>query len=189
MDWVDPKASDSAKEWEDDMSSLTVGFVTRMHKRAASAQRETTPGSEVSSEKRLKRSSPDEEAQRSPVVIVVNSLEQASNALLALEGAAQDASREACASLKDGVPVGGPRNVDRVVREAPLEVVVGPFFPARLVNVSPLRLVLNLPINPMMRDQPSTDTSVLSSNVSQSIIDRWNPFNQRDTSVANMRDL
>ena len=78
-----------------------------------------------------------------------------------MEGAAQDAPREACSSLEDGVPVEGPRNTDNVVREAPSEVAVGPLFPARLANVGPCRLVLNSPINPMKWDQPLMDTSVL----------------------------
>ena len=44
------------------MSSLIVGFAARMRKWAASTQGETTSGSEVSDEKRLKRSDLDEEA-------------------------------------------------------------------------------------------------------------------------------
>ena len=37
MDWTDPTASELAKEGEDDMSSLAIGFVARMRKRAASS--------------------------------------------------------------------------------------------------------------------------------------------------------
>ena len=44
------------------MSSITASFVARMHKRAASAQRETTPVSTVSNGKRTKWFGPDEEA-------------------------------------------------------------------------------------------------------------------------------
>ena len=119
VDWVDPNISDSTKEREADMSNLAAEFVAQMRKRAASSQRETTPGSEVSSEKLPKRSGLDEEAQKSPAVIVVNSPKRASNVLPALEGATQDASREACASLEDGAPAGGLPNVDRAVSEAP----------------------------------------------------------------------
>ena len=53
----------------------------------AGAQGETTPGSEVSNEKRSRRSDPDEEAQKSPGIIVVDSPDQAFDALSALEGA------------------------------------------------------------------------------------------------------
>ena len=37
VDWVDPILSEQAEEREEDMSSLTAGFSTRMRKRAASA--------------------------------------------------------------------------------------------------------------------------------------------------------
>ena len=87
VDLVDPIASDPAKEREDDMPSLTSGFSARMCKRATNAQGETTPGFEVSGGKRSRRSGLNKEAQRSSVVIIVDSPERASNALLALEGA------------------------------------------------------------------------------------------------------
>ena len=45
MDCEDPISSEPAEEREEDMSSLAAGFVARMHKRAASAQRETAFGS------------------------------------------------------------------------------------------------------------------------------------------------
>ena len=62
MDWADLNTSDLVEKMKDDMSNLATGFAARMHKRAASAQGETTPGSEVSGEKRPKRFGPDEEA-------------------------------------------------------------------------------------------------------------------------------
>ena len=108
-----------------------------MCKRAANAQEETTPGSELSSRKLQKRSSLDEKAQKSLTVITVDSLELASGALLTLEGASQDASREACASLEDGVSVGGPPNSDKVVGKAPSKTVFRPSFLARLANAGP----------------------------------------------------
>ena len=55
------------------------------------------PGFEVSGGKRLKRSDPDEEAQKSLEVITVDSPKRASDAYPTLEGASQDASRDACA--------------------------------------------------------------------------------------------
>ena len=57
------------------MSSLDVGFPARMRKRAMSAQGETTPGSKVSGGKRPKQFSLDEKAQRSPVIIAMDSPE------------------------------------------------------------------------------------------------------------------
>ena len=62
MEWVDPNASDSAEEGEDVMSSLAVRFSTRMHKRATSAQGETTHDFELFGRKNLQRSGPNEEA-------------------------------------------------------------------------------------------------------------------------------
>ena len=75
------------------MSSLVVGFAARMLKRAVSFQGETTPNSEVSGGKRPKRSSPDEEAEKSLTVITIDSPERASDVLPALEGVAHDVSR------------------------------------------------------------------------------------------------
>ena len=64
MDLVDPKASDPAEEREEDMSSLVVRFAAQMRKRVTSAQRESTPGSEIFGGKHPKWFSPDEEAHR-----------------------------------------------------------------------------------------------------------------------------
>ena len=122
------------------MSSLAARFSARMHKRPA--QREITFGFEVSGEKHPKRSDPNKEAQKSPTVIVVDSPEQASDALLALKCALQDVSREACASLEDEVQIEEPHNADRVVRETPSEIAVGLSFSARLANAGPRKLSL-----------------------------------------------
>ena len=100
------------------MFSLDVGFSVWMHKRAASAQGETTPSFEVSGRKCPKRFGPNEEAQKSLAVIVVDSPKRSFDALPALECASQDASREACASLEDEVPSGGLPNADRAISEA-----------------------------------------------------------------------
>ena len=59
---MDPTANELAKEREDGISSLAVGFVVWMCKRAASSYGETTPGSEVPGSKSLKWSGPDGEA-------------------------------------------------------------------------------------------------------------------------------
>ena len=121
------------------MSSLAIGFVAPMCKRAASAQGETTPGSEVSGGKHPKRFGPDEEAQKSSPVIIVDSPERASDALPALEGASQDASKETYALLEDVVPTGGSPNADGVMGEVASEIAVGLSFLARLANAGPCR--------------------------------------------------
>ena len=75
MDWVDPISSEPAEERDDDMSSLSTGFTAPMRKRVESAQGETTPDFEVSRGKRFKRPGLDEEDQKSPIVITVDSPE------------------------------------------------------------------------------------------------------------------
>ena len=152
MDWTNPTVSESAEEMEDDMLDLVVGFIARMCKRASSSPGETIPGFKVTDGKRSKRSGPDGEVQNSPAVITMDSPEWASDALLALEGTVQEAPKEACASLKDGVPAKGPPDVARAVGEAPLKIVVELLLSARLTNAHPRRLrgpgrlVLNSPI-------------------------------------------
>ena len=49
--------------------------------------------------------------------------------------------------------------------------------------------MLNSLVIPMKWEQPSLVALVPGPDIAQSIIDRWIPFNQRDTSVANMHDL
>ena len=65
------------------MSSLVAGFVVRIHKRAVSAQRDTTPGSIVPDSKLVKQSGSNEEVQKSPTVVTLDSPKQASISLLA----------------------------------------------------------------------------------------------------------
>ena len=62
----------------------------------------------------------------------MDSPKRASDALLALGGAAQDASKEACASLEDRIPTGGPPSAGKIMGEAPSpETVVGPSLPVK----------------------------------------------------------
>ena len=129
-------------------------------------------------------------------MIIVDSLEQAPGALLSLEGTSQDVLREDCASLEDGISVGGPPSADNVVGEVPsVETVVVPLLFARQLNLvirgphrprGHDRLVLNSQVKPIKWDHPPVDAFALGPNVAQSIINRWNPFNQRDTSIADM---
>ena len=140
MDWLDPPTSDLAEERQEDMSSLAIGFIARMRKRATSAQGETTLGSEVYGGKRPRRSGPKEKAQKSPLVIAVDSSERASDDLPALEGASHDASREDYASLEDRVPVRGLPDANGVVGEAPSEINDGPSFLSKLAKIYPHRL-------------------------------------------------
>ena len=110
----------------------------------------------------------------------MESLERASGALLALEGASQDASQKACASLENEILVRGPPSVDNVVGEAPfVETVVVPLLSARQFNLAISgphrprgldRLVLNSLIKPMKWDHPPTDMTASGPNAVQSNI-------------------
>ena len=118
--------------------------------------------------KRSKQSGSDGEAEDTLDVIIVDSPDRASDALLALEGAAQEAPKEPYASLEDGIPDKGPPDADRAMEEAPLEIVVELPFSAKLANATPLRLkgpgrsVLNSPVIPMKWERPSSATPVPS---------------------------
>ena len=70
------------------MSSLADRFSMRIRIRVTSAQGETTPGSEAPGGKHPKRSGLNEEVQKNLKVIILNSLERAFYAFLALESAA-----------------------------------------------------------------------------------------------------
>ena len=59
---MDPISSEPIEGRVGDMFSLIVGFATWIHKRAANAQGETTPGLEASGGQRSKLSGPNEEA-------------------------------------------------------------------------------------------------------------------------------
>ena len=65
--------SELVEESEHDVASLVAGFFAWMHERAVSAQGETTPGSRVLDGKCPKRSGLNEEVQKSPMVIILDS--------------------------------------------------------------------------------------------------------------------
>ena len=155
----------------------------------------TTLGSEGLGDKRPRWSGPKEEAQKRLIVIVVDSPERAPDSMLALEGAAQGALQEACATLEDRALAGGSPNTDQVVVEAPSEAATDPLFLARLAMVDPRkarmpdRIVLRSFVQMMEWDRPSVDTPALGPKAAQSIIDRWAPFNKRDSFVVHMCNL
>ena len=132
-------------------------------------------------------------------VVSLDSPQRAFDALPALEGDAQNSSREACASLEDGIPAEEPPSADKVVGEAPSSgTAVSPLLKARLFDLvitdlcrprGPDKMVLNSCVKSMKWDHPLADTYVPGLDAAQSIIDRWNPFNKRDTSVTNMHEL
>ena len=129
------------------------------------------------------------------MVITVVSPYEASGAPPALEGASHDAFGEACASLEDGVPTGGPLNADGVVGEAPSEIAVVSSFSTKLANAYPRRLrmldrlVLGSYVLPQEWDHPSANVAAPNLKATQEIIDHWGPFNKRESSVTRTRYL
>ena len=69
------------------MSGLVFSFSTRMSKIATSAQRETAPDADASDKNGPKVTNPNEEAHKSPTVIIVDSPDPASDAQPDLKGA------------------------------------------------------------------------------------------------------
>ena len=116
----------------------------------------------------------DEEAQESQAIITLDSPERASDAILALEGATQETSKEAYALLEYGSLARRPPDVNKVVGEALSKIVVGPSFSTRIAMVGLYKprdldiLVLKSPIKPTTWDQPSADASVPDPNKAQS---------------------
>ena len=98
-----------------------------------------------------------------------------------MEGASQDASREAYSSLEDSVLAEGAPDADGVKGEAPSERAVRLLFSARLANSGPRR--------PRLPNQLILGMYVLLQKVAQKIIDHKNPFNKRESSVTYMCDL
>ena len=96
---------------------------------------------------------------------------------------------------KMGSQSGGPPNADGVMGEALSETTVGPLFSARLANASPYRpwlpdrLMLGSYVLPHEWDRPSMDTVAPGLEATQEIIDRWSPFNKKESSVVHIRDL
>ena len=130
MDLVDLGSTKSAEEGE--MSNIAVGFAAQMSKRATSAQREANLEFEVLSEKCRKQFGSGREVQESRVVVTLDSLERASEAIPALEGATQEAYREASKVLEDGVPAKGPPTLIGTSPEKarlPNRMVLGSYVP------------------------------------------------------------
>ena len=191
MDWTNPRVGESVEEEEPEMSSLVSSFSARMRKQAA-REGETPPSAEASGGKRPKLTGPNEEAQKSPEVINVDSLDRAFVAQSSLEGGPQDAPRKAYAPSDDGILAGGSPNAEGVVAKASLKVVAAPSFLTRLASSDPHRprmsdrLLLSSYIPPQEWVPHLGDTVALGQEGAQEIIDRWSPFKKRESLVTHM---
>ena len=94
-----------------------------------------------------------------------------------MEGTSQDASREACASLEDGVLIEGPSNDDGLVGKASSEIVIRSLFLARVSNVGPSRprlpnrLMPGSYVPPQDWDCPSANMVTSGPEATREIID------------------
>ena len=96
-------------------------------------------------------------------------------------------------------PAGGHSNTNQAVSEASdVKTTIGPLLQARRFSLAifysrrarlPIRLMLGLYVKPMEWGRPSVDTSAPGLDKAQSIIDRWKPFNYRDSFAAQIREL
>ena len=72
----------------------------------------------------------------------------------------EGAPNEAGASVEEGIPVGGPPNVDEIGEKAPSRVATTPMFPSRLADTEPSskkmsdRLLLSMYVPPHERIHP-----------------------------------
>ena len=101
-----------------------------------------------------------------------------SNAQPTLEGAPQDAPKEAYAPLEDGILVEGSSGAEGVMAEAPLEVVVALLFSTKVRSAGPRRprmldqLLLSSYVPPQEWVHPSVDTVAPRLEGALEIIDR-----------------
>ena len=94
---------------------------------------------------------------------------------------------------------GGPPNTNQAVSEAPsTKTTIGLLLQARwsslvIPNASMARLldrlVLDSYVKLMEWGRPLVETSAPGSDATWAIIDRWNLFNKRDSSITHMHDL
>ena len=199
VDWTDPIINESTEEMEAEMSSLAVGFAARMLKQAASAQGETTLGSDGLDEKRFKQSSSVEEVQISPTVIYVDSPKRAPGALSDLEGDARGASFKVCVSLEDRALVGEPSLDDKVTNEALLaEEAGGPppwaKWPSLALSEAwrirpPDKLIPDSYVKLLEWSHQPTDALAPDHEAAQLLVRKCNPFDKRDSLIAYMHNL
>ena len=107
----------------------------------------------------------------------------------------EGAPNEAGAPLKEGIPVGGPSNVDKIGEVAPSRVAAAPMFLPRPADTEssrkrpPDRVLLSTYVPPQERIHPPTGMVALDPEGAREIIHRWSPFNRAESPVAHMRDL
>ena len=102
---------------------------------------------------------------------------------------------EAGASLKEGIPIGGHLNVDKIRENAPSGAIAPMMLPPKPADIEPSRkrlvnqLLLSTFVSPQERIHPLTGMVAHDPEGALEIIHCWSPFNQANSPVAHMLDL
>ena len=121
----------------------------------------------------------------------MDSPDRASNDQLVLKGA----PNEAGAPLDEGIPAGGPSNVDEIGDEAPLGVAAAPILPPRPADTEPDRkrmpdwVLLSTYVPPQERIHPPISMVAPDPKGARKIIHRWSLFNQAESPIMHMCNL
>ena len=102
---------------------------------------------------------------------------------------------EVDAPLKEGIPIGGPSNVDEIGEGAPSGVAAAPILPPKLAGIEsnrkrpPDQVLLSTYVPPHERVYPPTGMVAPDLEGAQEIIHHWSPFNQAKPPIAHICDL
>ena len=102
---------------------------------------------------------------------------------------------EAGAPLEEGIPTGGPSNVDEIGEEDPLGVATTSMLHLRPADTEPSRkrlpewVLLSTYVPPHERIHPPTGMVALDLEGAMEIIHCWSPFNQAESLVGHMCNL
>ena len=102
---------------------------------------------------------------------------------------------EVSAPLEEGIPVGGPLNVDEIGEKALSRVAVAMMLSPRPADIEPRRkklidrVLFSTYVPSQERIHPLTGMVSPDPKGALEIIYRWSPFNQAESSVAYMCDL
>ena len=121
----------------------------------------------------------------------MDSPDRASNDQPVLEGVPSEAN----APLEEGIPPGGPSNVDEIREGAPSGVGATSVLPPRPTNTEssrkrpPNQVLLSTYVPSQERTHPLMGMVAPDLEGAREIIQRWSPFNQAEPPFAHMHDL
>ena len=182
IEWTNPEVSQSVEERDAEMFGLVAGFAIRMHKRAANAREGTTPDLEVLGDKRSRPSRFDE-VQVDSAMIVVDTSDRVLKAPSAFGGVAQDASRNAYATLENEIQAKEFPRVDDASTEAShIKATDAPPPRAKRARFvvdgvwrPPNRMMLSSYVEPMEWAKPTEDAPALDQETTWVLINYGGP--------------